>query len=167
MQVTTLTACITSGCLCFFLCCLCCCTASPLPQAIGKPTHSKQENFGFHLAQMLIIKDGNQLCSFVGKVFHCAGRSGAGAKWPLSLLVLGSCGCLQERIISVKWFGPLSSVIQVLQSQLIQRAGKRSPRYRSLVASRANLQPISQPCGYTATKGAHSYEQVQHYCLIS
>lgn len=133
MQVITLTACITSGCLCFFSCCLCCCTASPLPQAIGKPTHSKQraevqENFGFHLAQMLIIKDGNQLCSFVGKVFHCAGRSGAGAKWPLSLLVLGSCGYLQEPIINVKWFNPLSSVIQVLQSQLIQRARKRSPR---------------------------------------
>lgn len=69
--------------------------------------------------------------------------------------------------ISVKQFGPFPSVIQVLQSQLIQRAGKCSPRQWRLVSSWDNLQPIPWPPWYAAAKGAHSYEQVTAFTEIN
>lgn len=58
-------------------------------------------------------------------------------------------------------------VIQVLQSQYIQRAGKCSPGHQGLVRSWNKLQPIPRPNWHTATKGARSYGQVIHLQTLS
>lgn len=103
---------------------------------------------------------GGQSCSSVGKGFIV--QLGGVLSGYFFFLLSGLEGVLKRLslAISVKQF--FSSVIQVLQSQHIQRAGKCSPGQRGLVRSWNNLQPIPQPNWYTAAKGAHGYGQVMH-----
>lgn len=107
----------------------------------------------------------SQLWSSVGKSASLCNFGGAQKSSHLFFLLSGLVNVLKRvsSAISVKRVGSFPSVIQVLQYQLIQWAGKCSPRQWRLVSCWPNLQPIPWPCGYTAAKGAHSYEQVTEF----
>lgn len=89
-----------------------------------------------HSSDVQLEVEANCVC---WKVLHCAAQGELSGSFVF--LLFGAVDVLKRILsaISVKWFGPFPCVIQVLQSQLIEWAGKWCPRQWSLAGSRADL----------------------------